>query len=321
MDGILLGFSVVGVLVLTGTGIAGIAPGTAGTIQRGVTPLVYWVTTPCLMVVLVSRADVREIVGLYTPAALVIALLTGGVFAGLGLLLGRRPRDVVAGAMASSYVNAGNIGVPIAVYMVGSTAPVVSVLLAQLLVLAPLYLTLFGLLSAGEAPGEPTSGRRVRRRRARMRTVAGSLLNPVTVGVLIGGTISLTGARPPAPIWEPLRMLGEASIPLMLLIFGMALRQERPFAVREHVLGGILGTACKVVLMPALAWVIGGPLLGLEGQELLGVVIMAALPTAQNVHVFSGQHGMETTVVKDVIVSSSVLALPTVLLLAWLLGA
>lgn len=321
MDGILVGFSVVGVLVLTGTAMAVVAPGTARVVQRGVTPLIYWITTPCLMVVLVSRSDVREIVGLYTPLALAVALITGGVFAGAGMLLGRRSRDVVAGAMSSSYVNAGNIGVPIAVYMVGTTAPVVSVLLAQLLVLAPLYLTLFGLSPSAEPEDGAASGQQVRQRRSRGRAIFGSMLNPVTVGVLIGGALSLLEARPPAPIWEPLRMLGEASIPLMLLIFGMALRQERPFSVRERVFDGVLGTVCKVVLMPALAWVIGGPLLGLEGQELLGVVIMAALPTAQNVHVFSVQHGMETTVVKDVIVASSVLALPVVLLIAGLLGA
>ena len=41
--------------------------------------------------------------------------------------------------MSASYVNAGNIGLPIAVYAIGSSAPVVSVLL----VIAPLYLALF----------------------------------------------------------------------------------------------------------------------------------------------------------------------------------
>lgn len=43
--------------------------------------------------------------------------------------------------MGSSYVNAGNIRVPVAIYAVGSTDPVVAVLLAQLLVIAPIHLT------------------------------------------------------------------------------------------------------------------------------------------------------------------------------------
>ena len=96
------------------------------------------------MVVLVSGTDVTLVAGLYTPLALGTAVITAGLFAGYGLLARRSAADIAVGAMSSSYVNAGNIGVPIALYMVGTTAPVVAVLLAQLLVLAPMYLTIFG---------------------------------------------------------------------------------------------------------------------------------------------------------------------------------
>ncbi|GAB3193046.1 AEC family transporter [Nesterenkonia suensis] len=325
MEGVLLGFSVVGVLVLIGAGTAAIAPQKARSAQRGVTPLVYYLTNPCLMVVLVSQTDVRMVAGLYAPLALGIAWITAVVFSSLGPLALRRRRrraapdgswvsagaatgtDVAVGAMASCYVNAGNIGVPIALYMVGTTAPVVSLLLAQLLVLAPLFLTLFGLLGHSGGP-------------SRARTILGSMLNPVTVGVLIGAVLSLLDRRPPEAIWAPVRMLGEASIPLMLLIFGMALWQERPFAVRERRVDAVVGTGCKVVVMPVVAWALAGPVLGLEGVELLGVVAMAALPTAQNVSVFAAHHGMPITVAKDVTFASSLLSLPVVLPAAWLLG-
>ncbi|GAA1174852.1 AEC family transporter [Nesterenkonia xinjiangensis] len=322
MEGVLLGFSVVAVLVLIGAGTAVLAPEKARAIQRGVTPLVYYITNPCLMVVLVTQTDVRLVAGLYAPLALAIAGATAAVFTVYGLLALRRRRrsqsqtpgrprtgaEVAVGAMASSYVNAGNIGVPIALYMVGTTGPVVSVLLAQLLVLAPLYLALFGLLGSSGAE-------------SRARTILGSMLNPVTVGVLIGAVLSLLDLRPPDSIWEPVRMLGEASIPLMLLVFGMALWQERPFTVQERRLDGVVGTVCKVVVMPVIAWVFAGPGLGLEGSELVGVVAMAALPTAQNVIVFGMHHGMPITVAKDVTFASSMLGLPVVLLVAWLLGA
>ncbi|OSM43209.1 AEC family transporter [Nesterenkonia sp. PF2B19] len=333
MEGVLLGFSVVAVLVLIGAGTAAIAPQKARSAQRGVTPLVYYITNPCLMVVLVSQTDVRMVAGLYAPLALGIAGITAVVFSAYGLLALRRRRrrpmpdgdgarasardggasgaatgaDVAVGAMASCYVNAGNIGVPIALYMVGTTAPVVSVLLAQLLVLAPLFLTLFGLLGRSGGP-------------SRARTILGSMLNPVTVGVLIGAVLSLLDRRPPEVIWEPVRMLGEASIPLMLLIFGMALWQERPFAVRERRVDAVVGTVCKVVVMPVVAWALAGPVFGLTGAELLGVVAMAALPTAQNVFVFGLHHWMPVTVAKDVTFASSLLSLPVVLLAAWLLG-
>lgn len=315
MDGVLIGFSVVAVLVIVGTVTAALSKDVSQRIQRGATPLVYYITNPCLMVVLVAQTDVRLIAGLYAPLALVIALITGLCFVLFGLLARRSTADIAVGAMASSYVNAGNIGVPIALYVVGSTAPVVSVLLGQLLVLAPIYLTIFGLIAQrGRAAEDPA------RMKSTVGTVLRSLFNPVTLGVLVGGALSLAGWQPPEVIWEPIRMVGEASIPLMLIIYGIALHQERPFTVRAKLPDSMVSTVCKTLVMPLVAWVAGGPVMGLSGTDLLGVVAMAALPTAQNVYLFGLQYGMSTTVPKDVTFISSFLSLPVTLLAAWLLA-
>lgn len=313
MEGVLLGFAVVAVLMTIGAVTAAWRPRRSEVIQQGATPLVYYITNPCLMVILVADTDVRVVAGLFAPLALAIALLTGLCFAVFGMLARRSKRDIAVGAMSSSYVNAGNIGAPVALYMVGSTAPVVAVLLAQLLVLAPLYLMIFGLVASteGDDVDQPSRGR----------TILRSLLNPVTLGVLVGSVISLVGETPPDFLWQPVTMIGEASIPLMLIIFGMALWHEKPFRSREHLSESLVGILCKAAIMPAIAWVLAGPVFGLEGTELLGVVAMAALPTAQNVYIFSLQHGMPTSVPKDVIFASSFLALPVTLLAAWLLAA
>ncbi|GAA1672042.1 hypothetical protein GCM10010977_17270 [Citricoccus zhacaiensis] len=64
----------------------------------------------------------------------------------------RQAGQAAVGAMAASYVNAGNIGLPIALYAVGSSVPAVSVLVTQLLVLAPFSLTVLGLSLAAQRP-------------------------------------------------------------------------------------------------------------------------------------------------------------------------
>ncbi|GAA1823238.1 AEC family transporter [Nesterenkonia flava] len=312
MEGILLGFSIVAVLIAVGALIAAVSPVVSERIRAGLTPLVYYLTNPCLMVVLVSQTDVRSVAGIYAPIALTVALLTGALFAVFGVLTHRRAGEVAVGSMASSYVNAGNIGVPVALYVVGSTAPVVAVLLAQLLVLAPLYLTIFGVISRRAGASDKGSSGAA--------GILASLFNPTTVGVLIGGLLSLTGRTLPAPLWEPLRMVGEASIPLMLMIFGMALWKERPFTVRNRLPDTIAGLVCKSALMPCIAWFLAGPVWGLNGTELLGVIAMAALPTAQNVYLFGAQHKMPLTVTKDIIFASSFLSLPVTLAASWLLA-
>lgn len=312
MDGLFIGFSVIAVPVLIGVIVSWTAPDTAKVMRMGITPLVYYIANPLLMVTLVAETDVREVAGVYTPLALGAALLSAAVFALYGVLAKRPVGQIAVGAMSGSYANAGNMGVPIALYMVGSSAPVVAVLLAQLLVLAPLYITVFGLIRQRD------SGRGAARGRAGM--IIRSVLNPVTLGVLAGAIVSLVPGDPPEPLWEPVTMIGRAGIPLMLIAFGIALAQQRPFAMRTALADDVVSVLCKLLVMPGAAWALGGPILGLQGAELVGVVAMAALPTAQNVFIFASHHGMPTTTAKDVTFATSVLSLPVVMLVAWLMG-
>ncbi|MFJ3407757.1 AEC family transporter [Promicromonospora sp. NPDC090134] len=308
MSGVLLGFAIVLVLVGVGFVAAWVLPGEARAMQRGIAPLVYYITNPALMFLLMSDADLGAVLRTYTPIALITAAATGLLYALVAGGLLRRPAGpVAAGAMASSYVNAGNIGVPIALYAVGSAAPVVSVLVAQLLVVAPVYLSVF----AWCRRREPT--------RSLGATLARSLANPVTVATGLGLLAAAFSVDLPAVIGQPVEMLGHASVPLLLLLFGMSLRGQRPLG-REARAEVVLGTVLKTLVMPALAWVVGRFLFGLDGLDLLGVVLMAALPTAQNVFLFAGHFRLATTSVRDITLVSMLLALPVSLVIAVLLG-
>jgi len=309
MTGVLLGFGVVAVIAAVGFATAALLPGEAARIRQGLTPVIYYITNPALMLVLVAGTDLGAVLGVYTPVALATAAVAGAVCALYsGLVLRRRGARTAAAAMAASYVNAGNIGLPIALYAVGSAAPVVSVLLAQLLVLAPLYLALFSLLTRSAGSG------------SLWRAVARSVANPVTIGTALGVLLSATGLELPEVLWVPLEMLGESSVPLLLLVFGMSLHGQRPFRQRALVPDVVGATLVKLTVMPAAAWALGRFGFGLDGTELLGVVVMAALPTAQNVFLFSSQFRMPTAVVRDVVFLSSLLSFPAIALIGVLLA-
>lgn len=312
MEGVLLGFGVVLALVAVGFGAAALLPQQAPAMQRGLTPAIYYITNPALMFVLLAETDLGAVIGVYTPIALITAAVAGAIYALVARLLMRRSAARTAvGAMASSYVNAGNIGIPIALYAVGSSAPVVSVLLAQLLVIAPLYLALFAWCSR-KTPGSGNA--------PLGRTLLKSIANPVTVATAAGVLLSLTNLHLPEVLWTPVEMLGNASIPLLLMLFGMSLYGQKPLSQRNVRADVALGSAVKLLLMPVVAWAVARFLFGVDGTALLGVVIMAALPTAQNVFLFSSQFGMQSTLVRDIIFLSSLLSLPAVLVTALLLG-
>lgn len=326
MTGVLLGFGVVAVLTATGFATAALLPGEARAMRAGLTPVIYYLTNPALMLVLVAGTDLGAVLGVYTPIALATAAVAGALFALYsGLVLRRGAARTAVGAMASSYVNAGNIGLPIALYAVGSAAPVVSVLLAQLLVIAPLYLLVFSWAtrpSRRTGPGAATATRPAapgRTSTSTGRTIVRSVANPVTIGTAAGVLLSATGLEVPEVLWVPLEMLGQASVPLLLLLFGMGLHGQRPFRNRALVPDVLGGTLIKVAVMPVLAWAIARFGAGLDGTELLGVVVMAALPTAQNVFLFSSQFRMPANAARDIILLSSFLSFPAILLAGLLL--
>ena len=89
----------------------------------------------------------------------------------------RRVDEVVIGAMCSSYCNAGNLGLPIAAYVLGDASLIAPMLLLQLVVLQPIALAV---LDAGRT-GRVSLGRAVRT----------PLTNPLTLGPIYLGTHAL----------------------------------------------------------------------------------------------------------------------------------
>ncbi|MFC7400822.1 AEC family transporter [Citricoccus sp. GCM10030269] len=312
MEGVLLGFGIVLVIIGVGLLSAALLPrDTAVQMQRGLTPAIYYVTNPLLMVVLLAEADLAVLVGTFVPVALVVAGVGAAAYAVVSWLVLHRPlAQTAVGSMASTYLNAGNIGLPIAIYAVGTPAPAVAVLMAQLLVVAPLYLTLFGWCSRQAGSAQPRL----------WRTIIRSVANPVTVGAVVGVAMALIDWTPPEILWTPVDMLGHASIPLLLLLFGMSLYGQRPLQDRALVPDIVWGSVVKLAVMPAAAWAIGRFVFGLSGAELFGVVAMAALPTAQNVYLFSSQFKLPNLLVRDIVFTSAVLSLPVILVVAVLLG-
>lgn len=307
-----MGFGVVLVLIVIGIIVRLSLPKKVTTkIQEGLSPTIYYVTNPILMVVLLAETDLRQVIGVFVPVALISAFSGAALFFLVSrFVLRRKVAEAVPASMASAYANAGNIGLPIALFSVSSAVPAISVLASQLLIIAPVYLTIFSFISRSAQPGDTSTGKLILK----------SVANPVTIGALVGAALSLSQWQVPAVIWEPLDMLGHASVPLLLMMFGMSLIGQTPFRTREILADVVLGTLVKLAVLPVVAWLVGHFIFGLEGIDLFGVVVMAALPTAQNVFLFSTQFKLPTLAVRDITFATSLLAFPAILVIGLLLA-
>jgi len=267
--------------------------------------VVFTVATPALLLSTVAHADLhlllsRTAVVTWSSTATValVAVVT------LRFAWRRTPADVTIGTLASSYVNAGNLGLPLAVYLLDDAVAVVPTLLFQLLVLAPVA---FAVLDARSGP-------------MRVGTVARrTLSNPIIVATLVGLVLAALPWHLPDAVFEPFRLVGAAAAPLALLTFGMSLAVPRTVESAAPRPDLALAVGLRTVLHPVLAWALGTAL-HLPPHALLAVVAMAALPTAQNVLVYAMQYRHGEALARDAGLLTTVLCVPVLLVVAGLLG-
>jgi predicted permease len=269
--------------------------------------MAFFVTNPALLFTVLADADLASVFSEYMPIALISSLAIAVLYVLISRFLFRRPAaETAIGAMASSYVNANNIGIPIALYALGDVTPVAPVLLVQLLLLAPLYLTVLDLTSS--------------RKPSFRAFLTQPFRNPMIIASLLGVAVAATGFRPPDPVWDSLVLLGGAAVPMVLLSFGMSLPGSRPLRRSPDRLQVLTATALKSALMPVAAYLTAHHLFGLDGHKLLAAVVVSALPTAQNVFMFASRYGRGIPLARDTVLLSSVLAIPALIVVAALLA-
>ena len=284
------------------------------------TRVCFFAATPALLVTTLSRADLTAVVS-RTTAVAVAAELVAIVSAWClhRLVLRRSTAEATIGALASGYVNAANLGIPVAVLVLGDAATIAPILLLQLLVLTPVTFTV---LDAVTRRGNPS----------RLATLTVPLRNPLLWGVVAGTAANLSGLDLTA--WcggypaQGLEMLGRVAVPLMMLALGMSqagaprpLRSPEPDASVRGAgrrSGLWLAVGWKLAVMPGLAVVVGLAT-GLSGAQLLTPVVTATLPTAQNVFMYASRYGVGKDLARDTVLLTTAGFVPVVLLAAAIL--
>jgi predicted permease len=305
MGGVLTGFAIIGAIIAGGYVVGRI--GLLGPhAQFVMSRLAFFVLMPCLLFHTIATADIASLLSsmlwVSLLSAAVVALGAAAVFR---FVLRRPVTTTTVGALASSYVNANNIGLPVAVYVLGQATAVVPVILLQLVVMAPIALTILDAATAGGGGW----GRRI----------AGPFRNPIIIASVVGLVCSATGITLPDPVLEPFSLVGAAAVPVVLLSFGMSLHGATPLrdpAIRTDV---IVASSIKLVVMPAVAFVFARFVFGLGDQEVFVLTTLGALPAAQNVFNYAQRYGAAVPVARDVVLISTLGSVPVLVAIAALL--
>lgn len=307
MAGVLEGFATIAVVVGLGFVLAHFeildVPA-----QLILSRLAFYVASPALLIVVMSRTPIRAIFSANLVASFASVVLTVALYLAIARWRWRPPLgESVIGSLCAAYVNAGNLGLPIALYVLGDIALVAPTLLMQLLVLTPVAMALLDSEAGGRRPMLGVSLLRV-------------LRNPITAGALIGVLASLVGGHLPSLVVQPIELVGNMAVPAMLIAFGISLRRgPRPGAGGSWPHVGTV-VALKLVVQPVAAVSVGHLLVGLHGRALFAAAVTAALPTAQNIFVYANRYNRGLFLARDAIFVSTFLSVPVILLIAVLFG-
>ena len=306
MVGVLIGFAIIVAVIAIGY-LIGRFDLLGEQAQHVLSRLAFFVLSPALLFTVLSQADVSHLFSALLPISAIAAIVNIALFLVVSLLFWRRPLpDATIGALASGYVNANNIGLPVSVYVLGDASSSAPVILLQLIVLAPIALTVLDVTTSG----------RVSVGRILLQPVR----NPLIIGSLLGVIVAVTHLKLPAPVLAPFELVGGAAVPVILLTFGMSLHGSRVLAPGTDRRDVVLASSLKLAAMPVVAWLLGQFVWHLHGHRLFVVVVLAALPTAQNVFNYAQRYGVATVLARDAVLITTALSIVVLVIVAALLA-
>src|SRR5690606_18433401 len=142
MLGVLQGFALILGVIAAGY-IAARFGVVVGDQRRVLNDVAFYVATPALLFTVLARSEpavvLSPVIATTTCAAIVVALIY------VAISRSRFPHDAATttlGAATAGYVNSNNLGLPVAMYILGDAAYVAPLILMQLLLFSPVIITI-----------------------------------------------------------------------------------------------------------------------------------------------------------------------------------
>ena len=271
---------------------------------------VYYFALPALLFIFVARAPLERI--LYWP----FLAAWGGSLAlsfGLTALLARlvyRDRLAVVGlrSMNASFANTGYMGIPLAITAFGEAAGLPAIIATAFMGIVLISLTI-SLIETDLSTKAGAGGI--------ARDVGLALAkNPLVLSVAAGALVSAFGISIPLPLAKFFDLLSSAAGPCALFAIGLFISGQ---SVREGLHEAALITAIKLLVHPAIAWLLLAAVFEVEPLWATVTILIAALPTGANCFVLAQRYNVFVAPTSATILLSTALSVVTISLLLILL--
>lgn len=300
ITGVLMGFVVVAIVILIGYSARrfNIIDNSA---EKVLNVAAFYLMSPALFIVVITTADINIIFSGFMYAS-VLGIIVTLVFTAVVLILQRKHSTIGVIFYAGSTVfnNTSNIGIPISLYVLGTTAYVAPLILLQLVVMSPIILIIVELVHGPK--------------KSVLKTIIKPFKNPLVISSLLGTTLLMLDIEVPKIIFDPLELLGYAAIPTLLLAFGVSMSGAKPLVASRGAIKEILFVvAVKAIFMPLVTVLIGILLFNISGPGLFALALVALFPAGQTIYNYAITYNHLTSEIRDVVLLSTAVSLPIVL--------
>ena len=232
-----------------------------------------------------ARLDVRILLAFFLPTLAVMGLVY--LFLRLRREAGSAPAAPSVRAITASFGNAVQVGIPLAAALYGEAGLALHITLVSLhaLILLTVLTALVELDLARAARDAAAGGQRLLRTLAT--TARNTVIHPVILPVLAGLAWNASGLAIPGFADEILATLGQAVVPLCLVLIGVSLAL---YGIKGAVQGAVALSLVKLIVQPLAVLALARFVLGLTGVPLAIVVLMAALPVGSNALIFAQRY-------------------------------
>lgn len=269
---------------------------------------VVYLALPAVMFQAMAQIRPADLANGGLLAAYCLAIVVPGVIAlAAARAQGTRLGDAAVQALAATFSNSGYMGIPLCRMAFGDASLVPSVI-CMVITVCPQFALGITLIEMDQ-PGQPAL-RIVRR-------IATALArNPLLIAPVAGLLVSAIGIPVPLVLDRFLTILGGAATPCALVATGMMVAESagrfQPLLVGRLVV-------LKLLVQPAIAWVIAYKLLSLPPAWAGSAVLVSALPTGSTAFILAKLYGREVAATSGTVLVSTIGSFITVsILLAWL---
>lgn len=264
---------------------------------RSVAAVSLYILTPALVFVSLYEAEFNS----GYIVILVYMFMLFYIMVGLNKVLAKifhwQPKTESAAILATGFMNSGNYGLPVVLFSLGEKAVPYAIFI---MVVQALQNNFFGIYYASRS----TSGMK--------RAVKNVLKMPTTYAAVLAFVFHFFQVSVPESIMSTLSMVGDAAIPVMMVMLGIQLGSIMGLKLNWQVV--ISSVTLKMLVAPLIAylfvWIVDvDPLIAAV------LIIISAMPTAATTTMYAIEFDTEPDLVSSITFISTVMSIVTLSIL------